>query len=125
MSALCCYDRRRVPDEILHDLACVHRSSNGPPAVAPFRLFAGREGLSIAGEVDSFSAGDLRRLLEATVPADGELVLELDELRFIDHHGVMAIGELANDLRASGRAVRFLGTPRSFDRLTELLELHL
>ncbi|HEX8648298.1 MAG TPA: MEDS domain-containing protein [Thermoleophilaceae bacterium] len=125
MSALCCYDRRLLPDAILRDLACVHRSSNAAPAMAPFRLFAGREGLSLAGEVDSFSAEHLRRLLAATLPAEGELVLELDELRFIDHHGVMAIAEVARELQRDGRAVRFLGAPRSFDRLASLLEVEL
>lgn len=125
LSALCCYDRRQLPDGILRDLACVHRSSNAPPTMAPFRLFAGREGLSLAGEVDSFSAGDLRRLLEATLPAEGELVLELDELDFIDHHGVMAIADVARKFQSTGREVRFLGAPRSFDRLTNLLEVEL
>lgn len=123
MSALCCYDRRQLPDVILHDLACVHRSSNGSGPAVPFRLFAGREGLSLAGEVDSFSAAHLRRLLVAVAPPEGELVLELDELNFIDHHGVMAIAEVAHALRRTGRSVRFLGAPRSFDRLTELLEV--
>lgn len=125
MSALCCFDRRRLPDEILRDLACVHRSSNESPTPAAFRLFAGRDGLSLAGEVDSFSAGDLRRLLAAAAPPEGELVLELDELRFIDHHGVMAIADVTRELQSTGRAVRFLGAPRSFDRLTELLEVEL
>jgi ABC-type transporter Mla MlaB component len=125
MSALCCYDRRRLPDEILRDVACVHRSSNGSTAMAPFRLFAGREGLSLAGEVDSFAADHLRRLLASAVPAEGDVTLELDELRFIDHNGVLAIAELARELRQTGRAVRFLGAPRSFDRVTDLLEVEL
>jgi anti-anti-sigma factor len=125
LAALCCYDRRQLSDEILGDLACVHRSSNTPPAVAPFRLFAGREGLCLAGEVDSFSADALRRLLSATAPADGELVLELDELSFIDHHGLMAIADVAHELRRSGRSIAFRGAPRAFDRLTELLEVEL
>jgi anti-anti-sigma regulatory factor len=123
MAALCCFDRRRLPDTIVGDLACVHRSSNGPASLAPFRLFAGREGLSLAGEVDVFNAAHLRRLLVAAAPADGDLVLELDELDFIDHHGVMAIAEVARGLERAGRSVRFLGAPRSFDRLTELLEV--
>jgi anti-anti-sigma regulatory factor len=125
MAALCCYDRRRLPDAILGDLACVHRSSNAPPVPAQFRLFAGRDGLSLAGEVDSFSAPHLRRLLAAAVPAEGEVVLELDELRFIDHHGLLAIADVAGDLRSAGRAVRVFGAPRSFDRLTGLLQVEL
>lgn len=125
LAGLCCYDRRRLPDEILADVACVHRSSNAAPALAPFRLFAGREGLALAGEVDSFSADHLRRLLAAAAPADGDLVLELDELSFIDHHGLMAIADVARELRRTGRSIEFLGAPRAFDRLSELLEVEL
>lgn len=125
MAGLCCYDRRQLPDEIIRDLACMHRSSNGPPSLAPFRLFAGRDGLSLAGEVDAFTAPEMRRLLLAAAPIDGELVLELDELEFIDHHGVLAIAEVARALEHDGRSLRFLGAPRSFDRLTDLLEVEL
>lgn len=125
LAGLCCYDRRQLPDEIVADLACVHRSSNGPPSIAPFRLFAGREGLCLAGEVDAFCADDLKRLLLATAPPEGEFVLELDELRFIDHHGLMAIADFAAELRQTGRSSQFLGAPPSFDRLTDLLELEL
>ena len=124
MSALCCYDRRQLPDEILRDLACVHRSSNGPPAVQ-FRLFAGREGLSLAGEVDSFNADSLRRLLTAAAPVEGPLVLELDELTFIDQHGVTAIADVARELHSHGRPLKVLGAPPAFDRLTDLLGVSL
>ena len=120
LAALCCYDRRALPDAILGDLACVHRSSNGP-SIAPFRLFAGREGLSLAGEVDGFSAQDLRRLLTTASPPTGDLVLELDELEFIDQHGVLAIAEHARALSREGRGIEFRGAPRSFDRLSALL----
>jgi ABC-type transporter Mla MlaB component len=125
MAALCCYDRRALPDGILSDLACVHRSSSGKPSLAPFRLFAGREGLSLAGEVDCFSAGSLRRLLALATPADGDLVIELDDLEFIDHHGVLAVADHARALADDGRALRLRGAPRSFDRLNTLLEVGL
>ncbi|HEX8745454.1 MAG TPA: MEDS domain-containing protein [Thermoleophilaceae bacterium] len=119
MAALCCYDRRALPDEILHDLGCVHRSSNAP--AVPFRLFAGREGMGIGGEVDAFSADGLLRLLDSATPPDGDLVLELDELDFIDHRGVLAIADHARELARGGRRVHLRGAPPSFDRLTELL----
>jgi anti-anti-sigma regulatory factor len=125
LAGLCCYDRRALPDEILADLCCVHRTSNGPPSVAPFRLFAGREGLSLAGEVDAFSADDLRRLLAAVTPASGDLVLELDELEFVDHHGLTAIADHARALAREGRKLDYRGAPPSFDRLAGLLEIGL
>jgi anti-anti-sigma regulatory factor len=125
LAGLCCYDRRALPDEIIGDLACVHRSSNGPASIAPFRLFAGREGMSLAGEVDAFSADALRRLLATATPPSGDFVLELDELEFIDHRGVLAIEDHALALARAGRAVQFRGAPPTFDRLTELLGVKL
>jgi len=125
MAALCCYDRRAIADDVLADLACVHRSTNHAPAAVPFRLFAGREGLSLAGEVDSFSAPGLRRLLALATPPDSDLVVELDELEFIDHHGILAIAEHARALASDGHSLQIRGAPRSFDRLTELLEVGL
>jgi hypothetical protein len=125
MAALCCYDRRALPDEILSDLACVHRTSNGPASMAPFRVFAGREGMCLAGEVDSFSAANLKRLLNAATPPKGDLVLELDELEFIDHHGLLAVSDHAHALAREGRGVQYRGAPASFDRLAGLLEVEL
>jgi anti-anti-sigma factor len=125
MAALCCYDRRALPDEIIADLCCVHRTSNRPAELAPFRLYAGREGLSLGGEVDCFSADDLRRLLRAATPPAGDFVLELDGLEFIDHNGLLAIADHAHALRQSGRKVQLRGTPPSFDRLTDLLAVEL
>lgn len=125
MAALCCYDRRELPDEILADLSCVHRSCNAPAQVAPFRLYAGRDGLSLAGEVDCFSADSLRRLLRLASPPRGDLILELDELEFIDHHGLLALADHARELEREGRSLTALGAPREFDRLAQLLEVRL
>ena len=125
MAALCCYDRRLLPDALVADLACVHRSGRVPVDVAPFRLFAGRDGIALAGEVDAFAADALGRLLRLAAPPDRDVVLELDELEFIDHHGVLAIADHARDLRDGGRALRVLGAPRSFDRLSDLLHVEL
>jgi anti-anti-sigma regulatory factor len=125
MAALCCYDRRELPDAILADLSCVHRSSNEPAHVAPFRLYAGRDGLSLAGEIDCFSADSLRRLLRLASPPRGDLVLELDELDFIDHHGVLALADHGRELESQGRSLTALGAPREFDRLAQLLGVRL
>jgi ABC-type transporter Mla MlaB component len=125
LAGLCCYDRRALPDRIVHDLACVHRTAHGPDRIVPFHLFAGREGLALAGEVDSFAADDLLRLLRLAAPQEGPLVLELDELAFIDHHGVLAIAKLAEELTNDGRWLSVRGAPHSFDRLVELLRVEL
>jgi ABC-type transporter Mla MlaB component len=125
MAALCCYDRRVLPDSVLSDLACVHRSAHGPDFAAKFRLYAGRDGLGLAGEVDGFTAGDLGRLLRLAAPERGDVALELDELDFIDQHGVLAIADHARELGTEGRSLTVLGAPRSFDRLAGLLQADL
>ena len=60
LAALCCYDRRALPAEVVGDLCAVHPVAHGPEAVAPFRLFAAPGALVVAGQVDYFSAGTLR-----------------------------------------------------------------
>jgi hypothetical protein len=125
LAGLCCFDRRVLPERIVSDLGCVHRACHGPPDIAPFRLYAGNEGLALAGEVDSFAAADLRRLLRLASPTEGPLVLELDELEFIDHHGVFAIAEHAEELMRTGRWLSVRGAPASFDRLVELMRVEL
>ena len=125
LAGLCCYDRRALDESIVADLGCVHRAAHGPAELAPFRLFAGREGLSLAGQVDCFAADDLRRLLKLASPPDGPLVLELDELEFIDHHGVLAIAAHADELTRAGRWMSVRGAPPCFDRLVELLRVEL
>ena len=125
LAALCCYDRRVLPDEIIGDLACVHRTSNRPPALTPFRLYAGREGLCLGGEVDSFSAPDLRRLLRAATAPGSDLVLELDQLEFIDHNGLLAIADHAAELERAGHRLQLRGAPPTLDKLTQLLEVRL
>jgi anti-anti-sigma regulatory factor len=125
LAGLCCYDRRALPDTIVNDVGCMHRATHGPREIAPFRLYAGREGLALAGEVDSFGASALRRLLRLASPTEGPLVLELDELEFIDHHGVLAIAEHAEELTRTGRWMSVRGAPPSFDRLSELMRVDL
>ena len=125
LAGLCCYDRRVLPEEIVHDVGCMHRATHGPSEIAPFRLYAGREGLALAGEVDSFGAPPLRRLLQLASPTEGPLVLELDELEFIDHHGVLAIAEHAEELTRTGRWLSVRGAPPGFDRLVDLLRVEL
>jgi ABC-type transporter Mla MlaB component len=125
MAALCCYDRRELSDDIVADLSSVHRTCNEPAHVAPFRLYAGRDGLSLAGEVDCFCADSLGRLLRLASPPRGDLILELDDLDFIDHHGVFALADLARELVADGRSLTALGAPPEFDRLAQLLEVRL
>ncbi len=108
LSALCCYDRRRLAPEVLADLCAVHPVVNEP---VPFRIYATGNGLLLEGEIDFFSTDALRRVLPLT---RGDGVLDLSGAEFIDHHG-------ARTLHDSG--VPLAGTPESMRRTSDLMGL--
>jgi anti-anti-sigma regulatory factor len=120
MTALCMYDRREVPERMLADLACVHPMSHSPAGMVPFRVFSRPDALVLEGEVDYFSAADLRRVLDITLQDDGEAVLDLGGLGFVDHHGVMALAERSGAL-GDGRGVSFQNVPHPVARLSEVM----
>ena len=108
LSAMCCYDRRRLAPEIVADLCAVHPVVNEN---VPFRIYAGAGGLLLDGEIDYFSADALRRVLLLT---RGDGMLDLSGAKFIDHHG-------ARVLHDSGMPLA--GTPESMRRASELMGL--
>jgi ABC-type transporter Mla MlaB component len=124
MSALCCYDLRRVPRHVAKDLACVHPAAVDCEGLTPFQIFAAREkgSLMLHGEVDYFCADDLDRLLTVAEPAGGRTVLDLSGVRFVDHHAVMRLAERASD---PDERVEMVNVPAQARRLSELLEVRL
>jgi ABC-type transporter Mla MlaB component len=122
VTALCCYDRRRLSDSLLSDVVAVHPASHAPESMAPFRFFTrGPDTLALEGEVDFFSADDLVRLLELAPDSDGRGVsLDLGGLGFVDHHGVMALVRYARRIRAD-RVVSFQNVPHPVARLCDLM----
>jgi hypothetical protein len=113
MSALCCYDRRVLPEEIARMLACVHPAGNADDPYVPFRLFGRADGFVLEGEVDCFSAGLLRRALAA---APEGVELDLAGVRFMDHHAVTALSEAS---------VRVRSTPPLVQRICGILGVSL
>jgi hypothetical protein len=109
LSALCCYDRRRLPREVVRDLCAVHPVANDP---VPFRIYAADGGLRLDGEIDFFSAEALRRVLPLTTHEEGSL--DLSGAAFIDHHGARVLCE-------SG--VALAGLPDSMRRACDLMGL--
>ena len=120
LTALCLYDRRELPDHLLADLASVHPVSHGSAGAPAFRVFALPDALALAGEVDYFSAADLGRLLDITLRDDGEMVLDLGGLGFVDHHGVMALAERARPL-GERHGLTFQNVPHPVARLSEVM----
>ncbi|MEV1119448.1 MEDS domain-containing protein [Actinosynnema sp. NPDC049800] len=97
-SALCAYDRTRLSEQALEQLASVHPSANLPGV--GFRLHASaRPGHSaeLSGEIDMFNREVLEQVLDRARPPtrDGRLVLDGSDLTFIDHRGLIGLDEYA------------------------------
>jgi anti-anti-sigma regulatory factor len=120
LTALCLYDRRELPDRLLADLASVHPLSHGSVGAPAFRVFARPDAVALEGEVDYFSAADLGRLLDITLRDDGEVVIDLGGLGFVDHHGVMALAERARPL-GDRHGLSFQNVPHPVARLSEVM----
>ena len=108
LSALCCYDRRRLAPEVLRDLCSVHPVVNES---VPFRIYAAGDGLLLEGEIDYFSSDALERVLPLT---RGDGILDLSGASFVDQHGARVLCE-------SG--VPLAGIPDSMRRACDLMGL--
>lgn len=97
-SALCAYDRTRLSEHVLEQLASVHPSTNLPGA--GFRLHASARpghGAELSGEIDMFNRDVLVQVLDRVRPParGGRLVLDAAELTFIDHRGLITLDAYA------------------------------
>ncbi|MCE6997145.1 MEDS domain-containing protein [Saccharothrix sp. S26] len=97
-TALCAYDRTRLSEQVLEQLASVHPSTNLPGA--GFRLHASaRPGHSaqLSGEIDMFNRDVLVQVLDRVRPPahGGRLVLDAADLTFIDHRGLIGLDAYA------------------------------
>lgn len=120
LAALCCFDRRTLSEEALSGIACVHPVADQRlDHLVPFRLFAQPDALALAGEVDAFSTPMLDQLLGLVV--DGDSVLDLGALEFVDHHGLHAIYDLVRRRRYEGDRLELRGESPAFRRLGDLL----
>lgn len=110
LAALCCYDLRVVPPELIRDLCALHpavRTCGGHPV--PFRVYHDDDAVVVDGDLDFFSADRARRALAATA-REGD-VLDLKRLRFVDHNGAVALLDSAATLR---------GVPNMMQRVLDL-----
>jgi anti-anti-sigma regulatory factor len=123
-SALCAYSRAELGDEAIAQLACLHPNANS--GATPFHLHASRDAeageLELSGELDMTSHEmfplALRRMDPR--PTDGELVIDVTGLDFLDHNSLLAISELAG--RSQATVVLRTSGPMPA-RLIEILDL--
>lgn len=126
LSALCCFDRNAVSREGLAAIASAHPVVDRRlDELAPFRIFGCPDAVAVAGEVDAFSSDTLRHLLRAGDGIEADRVLDLNELTFVDHTGLIALHEYAEDARARGRTLTVRGGSPGLYRLADLLGIRL
>ncbi|HET8954214.1 MAG TPA: MEDS domain-containing protein [Solirubrobacterales bacterium] len=124
MSALCGYQRGALPEAVLGDLAAIHPTANALAEAAPFHLFGEAGGLALSGEIDHFSTPALIRALTLAHTPGEPTSLDLEALRFIDHHGFEALVAHTRRLAANG-GCSIHNRPAIVDRLCGLLEMEL
>jgi ABC-type transporter Mla MlaB component len=124
MTALCGYQRGALPEAVLGILAAIHPTANALAEAAPFHLFGEAGGLALSGEIDRFSTPALIRALTLARTAGEPTSLDLEALRFIDHHAFEALGAHTRRLAADG-GCSVHNRPHVVDRLCGLLEMEL
>lgn len=108
-----------MTDDALTELASVQPAARGVDA--SFHLLASDTAdLTLTGEVDSISADVFGRVLSRLlVGADADrIVIDSAGLRFIDHHGLLAI-----ETAAGAATIELRDGPPIAGRVVELLEL--
>ena len=117
-AAMCCYDRRAVPEHVVSDLSCVHPAATANERIAPFRLFSRPGALMLAGKVDRHSVEDLDRLLALVPRGRRETVLDLSLLESIDDQALISLAERAG--ARGGGGLRLVGAQARVLRRAEL-----
>ncbi|MEU4244343.1 MEDS domain-containing protein [Actinoplanes sp. NPDC026619] len=122
MSAVCAYDRVELGDEVVAELACLHETSHA--AGVTFQLHAGptRASAVLSGELDMaaedlFTAALHRTDLE---PVGGEVLVDADDLHFIDHRSLQTLQRFAETKRMTAVLRTRLGVAA---RIAALLDL--
>ncbi len=123
LAALCCYDRTRLDRRLIADLSSVHPVARASADLPPFRVYANEDGLVLEGEVDVFTIEALDRLLDLVMDGDG--ALNLDRLRFADHHALLALARRRRALEERGARLRMKGSSPVVRRLSQVLSMDL
>ncbi|TDC33953.1 MEDS domain-containing protein [Micromonospora sp. KC213] len=118
MSAVCGYDRSRLDEAAVEELACLHPTSD--PGTSLFHLYAGDGGLVLDGELDTSNHDVFATALRRADHDPDELVLHAEGLRFIDHRSLLHLHRHAQS-RHGAVVLRTPLTPAA--RLVALLGL--
>ncbi|HVE63442.1 MAG TPA: MEDS domain-containing protein [Mycobacteriales bacterium] len=112
---MCCFDRRECHDDALRLLDAVHRVRLDPDgsSVGPrtsFTVHGRADGrLALSGEVDTFNAAQLRRLLARPAEHLDPMEIDVSRLDFVDLAGIRALESVANGRSASSGVLELQG----------------
>jgi anti-anti-sigma factor len=100
-------------------------TSQEPPLLdVEVRTDDGRSKVSVAGELDAASAGELEEALSAQSLAGTMIELDLGEVSFIDSSGLRALLVAQQAATDAGGSLVLVATTPAVDRLLELTGLN-
>lgn len=118
LTGLCYFDLDQVPSSRLTELAAMHlvRSEGFPEP--PFQIFFDDGALRLRGELDSFVADALGRVVGAALDA-AHYELDISGVTFINHRALIALEHVAR----TGSPVRLRGARPVVRRIWEMVDL--
>jgi len=126
-TGLCCHDLRVCGTAATLISQAVHPLRLAPPDPDDGPLFGvhgtAGGGLELAGEIDCWSAEEVRVLLAAVAGDLGEPVLDVSQLRFADVAAMRMIGAATRELARAHGSVELAGTSPTFRKVWGLLRL--
>ena len=115
---VCYFDLRRVPSSRMAELAAMHPVRFDGFAEPTFQVFCDADALRVLGDLDAFSAEQVRRVVGTAVSVTGR-ELDISEVDFIDHKTLLTLDEVAR----SGATIRLRGARSIVHRVWKLLDL--
>lgn len=121
-SAMCAY-RADLAPAALADVASVHPLVHAAREPSAFALFAEIDRLVLTGSLDAFSCDRLARLLASAPAAEGDVVLDVSALEFLDVASCRALARWVAGLAERSVAVQVTGASRLLRRMWHVLGL--
>ncbi len=120
MSAMCAYRSSLLDADVVADAGSVHPMVHAPSAAPAFRVFFEDGRVALAGEVDTFGADRLRRVLAASCLDRAVVTVDLSRVEFIDLAGCRVLAAWAQALQDRSARLELTGTSRLFRRMWQL-----
>lgn len=117
ITGVCFFDAERVPEERLADVAALHPVVSEDLGDASYRLFTDEGVVRVIGDLDTFGAEQLQRILRSAPPLIGG-VLDITDVGFVDHTALLTLNRAA-----AGDTLRVRGAKPVVRRLWDLLDV--